>query len=145
MRRRVRAWDRGLVPDHRPFRGMAGRAIPVRGGALGGWLPDWPGPPQGPGRLRNRDERMHMVMVIVAGLLLLAVFALFGRLWGHDAASVALAARWFIPVWVGVALVNLWVGVTRAGYTLAQELPILLVVVAVPALVAGVLAWQMKG
>jgi hypothetical protein len=88
---------------------------------------------------------MHMATVIFAGLLLLAVFALFGRLWGHDAAGVALAARWFIPVWAGVALVNLWVGVTKAGYTLAQELPILAVVFAVPALAAAFTAWQMKG
>lgn len=88
---------------------------------------------------------MHMATVIFAGLLLLAVFALFGRLWGHDAAGVALAARWFIPVWAGVALVNLWVGVTKAGYTLAQELPILAVIFAVPALAAAFTAWQMKG
>lgn len=88
---------------------------------------------------------MHMAMVVFAGLLLLAVFALFGRLWGHDAAGIALAVRWFIPVWAGLALVNLWVGVTKAGYSLAQELPILLVVFAIPALIAGALAWQMTG
>ncbi len=88
---------------------------------------------------------MHMAMVIFAGLLLLAVFALFGRLWGHDAAGIARAAWWFIPVWAAVALVNMWVGVTKAGYTLAQELPILLVVFAVPAIVAGLLVWRVKG
>ena len=88
---------------------------------------------------------MHMAMVVFAGLLLLAVFALFGRLCGHDAAGIALAVRWFIPVWAGLALVNLWVGVTKAGYSLAQELPILLVVFAIPALIAGALAWQMTG
>ena len=88
---------------------------------------------------------MHMATVILAGLLLLAVFALFGRLWGHDAAGVAQAAQWFIPVWAGVALVNLWIGVTKAGYTVAQELPILLVVFLVPTVVAALLTWQMKG
>lgn len=86
---------------------------------------------------------MHMVMVIAAGLLLLAVFALFGRLWGHDAAGVARAAKCFIPVWAGVGLVNMWVGVTRAGYSVMQELPILLVVLAAPAAAALVVAWQM--
>lgn len=85
---------------------------------------------------------MHMAMVIVGGLLLLAVFAVFGRLWGHDTAGIALAARWFVPVWAGVALINMWVGVTTAGYTVMQELPILLVVFAVPAAVALVVAWQ---
>jgi hypothetical protein len=85
---------------------------------------------------------MHMVMVVGTGLLLLAVFALFGRLWGHDAAGVALATKWFIPVWAGVALVNMWVGVTKAGYSVMQELPILVVVVAVPVAAALLLAWQ---
>lgn len=88
---------------------------------------------------------MHMATVVFAGLLLLAVFALLGRLWGHDATGIAQAALWFVPVWVGVALVNMWVGVTRAGYTVAQELPILLVVFAVPAIVAFFLTWQFKG
>lgn len=85
---------------------------------------------------------MHMLLVMFAGCLLLGVFGLFGKLWGHDAAGVALAARYFIPVWLIVALTNMWVGVTKAGYTIAQELPILLVVFAVPAAIAAVLAWQ---
>jgi hypothetical protein len=85
---------------------------------------------------------MHMVMVIGAGLLLLAVFAMFGRLWGHDTAGIVLGARWFVPIWAVVALVNMWVGVTRAGYTVMQELPILAVVFAVPAAVALFLSWQ---
>ncbi len=88
---------------------------------------------------------MHMATVIFAGLLLMAVFALFGRLWGHDAGGVALALRWFVPVWAGVALVNLWVGVAKAGYPLRAELPILLAVFAVPATLAGLLVWRMKG
>jgi hypothetical protein len=84
-----------------------------------------------------------MAMVILGGVLLLAVFSLFGRLWGHGAADIALAAKWFVPAWAGVSLVNLWVGVAKAGYTVAQELPILLVVFAVPAVLALVLAWQL--
>lgn len=85
---------------------------------------------------------MHMITVIGAGLLLLVVFALFGRLWGHDAAGIAVAAKWFVPVWAVVALVNMWVGVTKAGYTVMQELPILFVVLAVPAAAALIVASQ---
>lgn len=85
---------------------------------------------------------MHMAMVIGGGALLLGVFALFGRLWGHEAASVAVAAKWFIPVWAAVALLNMWVGVTKAGYTVMQELPILVVVFAVPAALAFLVTWQ---
>ena len=48
-----------------------------------------------------------------------------------------------MPVWLVVALVNMWVGVTRAAYTVAQELPILLVVFAVPAVIAALVARQL--
>ena len=84
---------------------------------------------------------MHMILVMLTGLLLLAVFALLGKLWSADAASIALAAKYFIPAWLGVALVNMWVGVHKAGYTVAQELPILLVNFAVPAALALGLVW----
>lgn len=85
---------------------------------------------------------MHMLLVIVGGGLLLGVFVLFGKLWGADVAGIASGAKIFIPVWLGVSLVNMWVGVTKAGYTVTQELPILLVVFAVPAAIATLVAWQ---
>lgn len=85
---------------------------------------------------------MHMSLVILGGAVLLGVFALFGKLWGGDVAGIAAGAKLFIPVWVVIALVNMWVGVTKAGYTVAQELPILLVVVIVPTALAAWLTWQ---
>lgn len=86
---------------------------------------------------------MHMLMVIGGGLALLGVFVLFGWLWGASAAGMALAAKVFVPAWLAVALANLWVGVNHAGYTVRQELPILLVVFIVPAVAAGLTAWQL--
>jgi hypothetical protein len=86
---------------------------------------------------------MHVLLVIVGGAVLLGVFALFGKLWGGDIAGVAAAAKLFIPVWLAVAAVNMWVGVTKAGYTVAEELPILLVVFAVPTALAALVAWQL--
>ncbi len=86
---------------------------------------------------------MHMLLVIIGGVVLLGVFALFGKLWGGDVSGIATAAKAFVPVWLAVALVNMGVGVARAGYTVAQELPILLVVFAVPAALAAIVAWQL--
>ena len=86
---------------------------------------------------------MHMLLVIIGGTVLLGLFALFGKLWGGDVLGVVTGAKVFIPVWLAVALTNMWVGVTKAGYTVAQELPILLVVFAVPAALAVTLAWQL--
>jgi uncharacterized membrane protein YwaF len=84
---------------------------------------------------------MHMMMVIGGGVLLLAVFLLFGKLWGVDSAGVAMGARLFVPVWLAVSIANLWVGTTH-GYTVRQELPILLLVFAVPAALAALVAWR---
>lgn len=86
---------------------------------------------------------MHMALVILAGVALLGVFALLGWLWGASLTAVALAAKVFIPIWLLVALVNMWVGVTHAGYSVREELPILAVVFLVPAAVAGFAAWRL--
>ncbi len=86
---------------------------------------------------------MHVALVILGGLLLLGVFLLFGWLWGASTAGIALAARAFVPLWLMVAVANLWVGVQHAGYTLRQEAPILVLVFAVPAALALLLAWKL--
>jgi uncharacterized membrane protein YwaF len=87
---------------------------------------------------------MHMAMVMGAGVLLLVVFVMFGWLWGASAAGMVLAAKVFVPVWLLVASANMWVGVTHAGYTVRDELPILLIVFAVPAVIAAIAAWQLS-
>jgi len=87
---------------------------------------------------------MHMAMVIAGGVVLLGVFLLFGWLWGASAAGMALAAKVFVPVWLLVAIANLWVGVAHAGYSVRQELPILGVVFIAPAVVAALAIWRLS-
>jgi hypothetical protein len=51
------------------------------------------------------------------------------------------AALLFLLVWlVGVAI-NMYIAVSRAGYSVAEETPIFLIVVAIPA-AAAVFAWM---
>ncbi|HHM5147059.1 TPA: hypothetical protein ACRNCN_005917, partial [Pseudomonas aeruginosa] len=50
---------------------------------------------------------MHVTLVIAGGIILLGLFLLFGELWE---AGPAPAAGLFLPTWLAVALVNLWVG-----------------------------------
>lgn len=57
---------------------------------------------------------------------------------------MATAARIFIPIWFAAALINMWIGVSRAGYSVAEELPILLVIFAVPAAVALFVWWKLS-
>lgn len=84
---------------------------------------------------------MHVLLTIVGGGLLLSVSLLFGKLWGGETPAYAMAASLFIPVWLLISLVNFWIGVKVAGYSSSEELPILLLVFALPALAAGVLVW----
>ena len=76
---------------------------------------------------------MHTVMVIGGGIMLLGLFLLGASMMGGNRSS---AARTFIPVWLVVALGNMWIGVTQAGYTVAAEFPIMLGVFAGPAALA---------
>ncbi len=87
---------------------------------------------------------MHMLMVTAGGTFLLGVFLLFGHLWGDTPASFAMAANLYLPFWLVVSLANLWIGVSKAGYTVAEELPILLFVFAVPAAFAAVAVWHFR-
>lgn len=86
---------------------------------------------------------MHTVVVIAGGLLLLGLDVLIGRLIGGASPAVtATSALYFIPIWLVAAAVNFWVGVSRAGYSVAEEFPIFLMVFAIPAAVAAVLWWR---
>ena len=89
---------------------------------------------------------MHTVKVIAGGFVLLALCLLIGRLVGGPApaAGAASAAKLFIPLWLVAAGVNMWIGVSKAGYTIADEAPIFLVVFAIPAAVAFLVFWKLS-
>ncbi|GGP25138.1 hypothetical protein [Silvimonas amylolytica] len=76
---------------------------------------------------------MHTTLVILAGLLLLGASLLAGH-WLSE--PVPLVCQVFIGVWLVAALVNMWFGVHHAGYSALEELPMLLVVFGVPAILA---------
>jgi hypothetical protein len=85
---------------------------------------------------------MQVAMTIAGGLIMFGIFLLFGKLWGNGNASLVLAAKAFLPVWLVMSTVNLGVGVYYAGYELREELPIFLLVFIVPATAAGWALWQ---
>jgi hypothetical protein len=86
---------------------------------------------------------MHTVKVIGAGIALLGVFLLAGRLLGRgEPGALATAAKAFIPVWFLAAAINMWMGVSRAGYSVHDELPFLFVNFAVPAAIAAIVLWR---
>lgn len=84
---------------------------------------------------------MHTVIVIGGGFALLAACLLLGHAWG-GMAGLLTGAKLFIPLWLAGAFVNMWVGVSTAGYSWSEEFPIFLGIFAVPTVVAGLLWWK---
>lgn len=86
---------------------------------------------------------MHTIMVIVGGFLMLGLCLVAGRLIGDTGAqTMVTAVKVFILIWLGVTLFNMWMGVTRAGYSVSEEFPIFLLVFAIPVVVALVIWWK---
>ncbi|WFU91339.1 hypothetical protein QA644_24515 (plasmid) [Rhizobium sp. CC1099] len=85
---------------------------------------------------------MHTALVIGSGIAMLFLFLLLSKLWGGVDPDFAFAAKAFVAVWFLVSVTNLWVGVTRAGYSVADELPIFCLVFAVPTLIACFTIWR---
>lgn len=87
---------------------------------------------------------MRTLIIIVGGLVLLGLFMLVGRQIGGDSAALVRAAACFVPVWFVLAAFNMWIGVSKAGYSLAEEAPIFAVIFVVPTLVAAFLWWKLS-
>ena len=86
---------------------------------------------------------MHTLRVIFGGILLLGVCLLVGRWIGGAVATVDdTTIKYFLVLWLVATLVNMWVGVSKAGYSIKDEAPIALLVFAVPAIVAIVIWWR---
>jgi hypothetical protein len=86
---------------------------------------------------------MRTIVIILGGFVLLGLCLLLARWLAQPGpASLATGAKIFLPLWLIVAAINMWIGVTRAGYTVAEELPIFLLILAVPGAPAAFLWWK---
>ena len=89
---------------------------------------------------------MRTLFIILAGVILLAIVAIAARQLGGGgeagAKTMGVACLVFIPLWLAAALVNMYIGVSRAGYSVTEELPIMLLIFAVPGLLAGLAWWK---
>jgi len=85
---------------------------------------------------------MRTTVIILGGLVLFGLFALAGWRFGGGSRGIAAASVAFLVVWLVIALANMWVGVTRAGYSIAEELPVFAVIFLVPAAVAAIVWWK---
>ncbi|CAH1663798.1 conserved membrane hypothetical protein [Hyphomicrobiales bacterium] len=85
---------------------------------------------------------MHTIKVIGIGFALLGILLVAApRLSMAAGRPIPFAVRLFLPLWFVGALINLWIGVNRAGYTVMEEEPIFLVVFGVPAVASLLILW----
>jgi hypothetical protein len=78
---------------------------------------------------------VHTIYVVMLGLLVVFLLA------GHALGLGRQAALYFLPAWLAGAATNMWLGVSRAGYSVRDEAPIFLLVFAIPSTLALV-AWS---
>jgi hypothetical protein len=86
---------------------------------------------------------MHTLIVLGFGFALLGVCALTGHV-AAGAHGIATGLLVFLPLWLLGAAINMYVGVKKAGYSIADEAPIFVVIFAVPAAVAGYAWWRLR-
>lgn len=82
---------------------------------------------------------MHSAMVLGGAFGLLLACTLLAHAWG---AGAGMGAKLFIGLWLLGAGLNMWIGVSRAGYSVAEEAPIFLAMFGVPAAVAAFIIWK---
>ncbi|WP_372522554.1 hypothetical protein [Sulfuricaulis sp.] len=86
---------------------------------------------------------MRTIIIILGGFLLLAVCIGAARLLGSNGvATMNIAVKVFIPIWLVAAGINMWIGVTRVGYSGTEELPIFLLIFSLPAAAALFIQWK---
>jgi len=86
---------------------------------------------------------MRTVLIILGGFVLWGICLGMAKLISNfSASSTTVATNAFIGVWFVVAAVNMWIGVSQAGYSFKEELPIFLIIFLLPAAVAAAVKWK---
>jgi hypothetical protein len=86
---------------------------------------------------------MRTLIIIVIGFVLWAACLGIAKLLASASGSfMTVATVAFVVIWLVVAAVNMWMGVSRAGYSFQEELPIFLLIFVLPSAVATFVKWK---
>lgn len=86
---------------------------------------------------------MRTVLFLTSGLLLMASLLILAKLFSeHFPSAPAWALALGLSFWLAATGANMWIGVAKAGYSVTEELPILLLLFAVPAAAAVLVRWR---
>jgi hypothetical protein len=86
---------------------------------------------------------MRTLIIIVIGFVLWAACLGIAKLLASASdSSMTVATVAFVVIWFVVAAANMWIGVSRAGYSFQEELPIFLLIFVLPFAVATFVKWK---
>ena len=86
---------------------------------------------------------MRTVIIILGGFVLWgACLGIAKLLAGSGASSMTTATAAFVALWFVAAASNMWIGVSQAGYSFKEELPIFLLIFLLPAAAAVLVKWK---
>ena len=87
---------------------------------------------------------MRTGLFLLAGVSLqIAAFVLARLFSAQFSRTASLALAVYLVGWFAVSAFNMWVGVAKAGYSFAEELPVFLLIFGVPAALAVVVKWKL--
>ena len=83
------------------------------------------------------------MIIILGGFVLWAVCLGIAKFLAHSStSSMTTATTAFIVIWFVAAAWNMWIGVSQAGYSFQEELPIFLLIFLLPTAVAILVKWK---
>ncbi len=86
---------------------------------------------------------MRTAIFLTAGLLLMASLLIVAKLFSeHYPSAPNLALGLGLSLWLVITGINMWIGVSKAGYSVADEVPILVLLFAVPTVAAVLARWR---
>ncbi len=88
---------------------------------------------------------MRTVLIVFVGFVVWGACLGVARvLGGGSVPALIRATRTFVVFWFMIAVANMWVGVTQAGYAASEELPVFGVIFGVPAIAALAVLVQLR-
>jgi hypothetical protein len=96
-----------------------------------------------PIRSTRREVAMRTAIIIAVGFVLWAACLGVAKLLASSSTSSMITATVaFVVIWFVAAAANMWIGVSQAGYSVREELPIFLLIFVLPSAVAMFVKWK---
>ena len=86
---------------------------------------------------------MRTTLFLISGLLLMSSLLIPAKMFSeHFPSALNWALALGFGLWLAVTGINMWIGVSKAGYSINEKLPIFALLFLVPVVVAVLVRWR---